>query len=175
MKNLINKGVFCLFFILSAFVNSQTQTPFPCSSGALFNNDSDFIILPDTDAINLQDTRNRTIEFWFKPEDVTTRQVLYEEGAEVNALYFFLQDGRVYLGAYRNSAANEADRRFFRSDVIIETDSWYHVALTLEDSSGLTLRWYLNGVLQDEQDGLQVNSHNGDISLAKNESNLLFP
>lgn len=175
MKNLINKGVFCIFFILSGFVNSQTQTPFPCSSGALFNNDDDFIIVPNTDAINLQDTRNRTIEFWFKPEDVTTRQVLYEEGAQVNTLYFFLEAGRIYLGAYRNNAINAADRRFFRSDAIIVTDSWYHVALTLEDSSGLTLRWYLNGVLQDEQLGLQVNNHSGDISLAKNGGELRFP
>ena len=173
MKNLINKGVFCLFFILSGFVNSQTQTPFPCSSGALFNND--VIIVPSTDAINLQDTRNRTIEFWFKPEDVTTRQVLYEEGAQVNALYFFLEAGRIYLGAYRNIAIFSANRRFFRSDAIIETDKWYHVALTLEDSSGLTLRWYLNGVLQDEQPGLQVNNHLGDISLAKSGDKLRFP
>ena len=61
----------------------------PCSSGFTLNGSDDYITVPNTDAINLQNTEDRTIEFWFKASDITTRQVLYEEGAQVNTLLFF--------------------------------------------------------------------------------------
>lgn len=150
----------------------------PCSSGFIANGVDDYITIPNTDAINLQNTRNRTIEFWFKTSDITTKQVIYEEGAQVNAILFYLEGGRIYLGAYRNDASVAADRRMFRSGSgDIEVDKWYHVALTLEDTTSpdLTMKWYLGGVEQDSQDGLQVNTHSGDVSFVRNGGELRFP
>lgn len=166
-----------ILFILLASVNFMFAQ-IPCSSGFNLNGSSDFIIIPNTDAINLQNTRNRTIEFWFKPEDITSRQVIYEEGAQVNTIFFYIEAGRVYAGGYRNNADVAANRRMFRSALgDIEVDKWTHVALTLEDTTSpdLTFKFYLNGELKDTQAGLQVNTHSGNNSIGRNGGGLLFP
>lgn len=169
------RAIFLLITLLFGFqVFSQT----PCSSGFIANGVDDYINVPNTDAINLQNTRNRTIEFWFNTSDITTKQVIYEEGAQVNAFLIYLEGGRIYLGAFRDNAGSAANRRMFRSGSgDIEVDTWYHVALTLEDTASpdLTMKWFLNGVEQDSQDGLQVNTHSGDISFARNGGELRFP
>jgi len=146
----------------------------PCSSGFTLNGSDDYITVPNTNAINLQNTQDRTIEFWFKTSDITTRQVLYEEGAQVNTLLFFIEDGRVYCGGYRANAQTSSNRRFFRTAIgDVEADTWVHVALTLEGAD--TFKWYLNGNEKDVQDGFQVNVHTGDISLGRNGGGIRYP
>lgn len=170
----IKKYLIVAFFLISSIAYNQI----PCSSGYTLNGSSDFIIIPNTDAINLQNTRNRTIEFWFKPDDITSRQVIYEEGAQVNTLFFFIEAGRLYAGGYRNDAGAVANRRMFRSALgDIEVNKWTHVALTLEDTSNpdLTFKFYLNGELKDTQAGLQINTHSGNNSIGRNGGGLRFP
>lgn len=164
------------FLVLLLLISNIIFAQIPCSSGFNANGTNDYITIPNTDAINLQNTRNRTIEFWFKPSDITTRQVLYEEGAQVNTILFFIEGGRVYAGGYRNNAGSNADRRFFRSAIgDIEVDKWTHVALTLQDSPSLTFKWFIDGVEKDSQAGLQVNTHSGDIAIGRNGGNMRFP
>lgn len=146
----------------------------PCSSGFTLNGNDDYIKVPNTDAINLQNTQDRTIEFWFKTSDITTRQVLYEEGAQVNTLLFFIEGGRLYCGGYRANAQTSSNRRFFRTATgDIEVDTWYHIALTLENAD--IFKWYVNGEEKDIQAGLQVNVHSGDISLGRNGGGIRYP
>ena len=164
--------------LILLFIGSLLHAQIPCSSGFQGNGVEDFITVPNTDAINLQTTRDRTIEFWFNAPDITTRQVIYEEGGATRAFMFFVEGGRIYVGAHRNSGSGSTDRRWFRSGSgDIEADQWNHVALTLEDTTSpdLTLKWYLNGVEQDSQDGFQVESHSGNISFARNGSGMRFP
>jgi len=144
-----------LIFIFLILTN-ELFAQLPCSTGIALNGSDDFITLQNTDAINLQNTRDRTLELWFKAPDITSRQILYEEGGGVNSFLIYLEGGRIYLGAYRNDGSVTADRRFFRSeDGFLEEDTWYHVALSLEDTTtpDLTLKWFLNGEEQDSQDG----------------------
>lgn len=167
-----------IFLLITFLCGVQVFSQTPCSSGFIANGTDDYITVPNTDAINLQNTRNRTIEFWFNTSDITTKQVIYEEGAQVNAFLFYLEGGRIYLGAFRDNAGSAANRRMFRSGAgDIEVNTWYHVALTLEDTTSpdLTMKWYLNGVEQDSQDGLQVNTHSGDVSFVRNGGELRFP
>jgi len=170
MKRIIPQILFFCVNILFA--------QYPCSTGFNANGADDFITVPNTDAINLQNTRNRTIEFWFKAPNITTRQVIYEEGANVNAITIYIEAGSIYLGAYRDNASAAADRRYFRSGTgDIEANKWYHVALTIEDTTtpDITQKWFLNGVEQDSQDGLQVNTHSGNISYGRNGDGIRYP
>jgi hypothetical protein len=183
MKNLTNQGILCLLFVVSGALYSQTPTPVPCSSGTLFNADlTDYITVPNTPFINEQNTKNRTIEFWFKTDDITSKQVMYEEGGNVNAIAIYLEDGRIYLGAYRRQQdGTPGERRFFRSGTTIQAATWYHVAFSIEGPAGaantdnMTYQWYLNGAEQDPQTGPVVDTHTGEISLARNGSSLMFP
>lgn len=166
------------FPILVLFITHFVMAQIPCSGGFNLNGSSDFITIPNTDAINLQNTRNRTVEFWFKPNDITSRQVIYEEGAQVNTIMFYIEAGRIYAGGYRNNADIAANRRMFRSAAgDIEVGKWMHVALTLEDTTtpDLTFKFYLNGELKDTQNGLQVNTHSGNNSIGRNGGELRFP
>ncbi|OAD45540.1 LamG domain-containing protein [Polaribacter atrinae] len=163
-----------IFLLVVTVVSAQL----PCSAGFNANGTDDFITVPNTDAINVQDTRNRTVEFWFKPSDITTRQVLYEEGAQVNTIIFFIENGRIYVGGYRNNADVVANRRFFRSAIgDVEVGKWSHVALTLEDTASpdLTFKWFLDGVEKDVQDGVQISRHTGDIAIGRNGGNMRYP
>ncbi|MFK8059217.1 MAG: LamG-like jellyroll fold domain-containing protein [Polaribacter sp.] len=173
MKN-FTKYIITLFLLVA----NVTFAQIPCSAGFNANGADDYITIPNTDAINLQNTRNRTIEFWFKPNDITTRQVIYEEGAQVNVILFFIENNRVYVGGYRNNADNASRRRFFRSDVDdIEVNKWTHIAFTIEDTAtpDITFKWFLDGVEQDSQDGLQISNHSGNVSIGRNGGNIRYP
>lgn len=152
---------------------------YPCSTGISFNGSDDFISPDNTDAINLRSVKDRTIEFWAKTSDITSRQVIYEEGGGTHSISIFLEGGRVYMTAYKSSANTAANRRSFRSGTgDIEADKWFHVAFTLEDTAGLpdvTAKWFLNGVEQDSQDGVDVPSHSGDINLGLSGDDIRFP
>ena len=143
---------------LTAFVSISTQ----------------YTTIPNTDAINLQDTIDRTVEFRFRATDMTSRQVLYEEGGNVNAITAFIDGGQFYFGVYRNNAGVTGDRKFFRSDIgDVVFNQWYHVAITLE--SGTTLKWFLDGVEQDSRTGLTVDNHSGDINIGRSGGSIRFP
>ena len=59
----------------------------------------------------------------------------------------------------------------------IEIDKWTHIAFTIEDTAipDITYKWYLDGVLQDTQDGLQVSQHSGNVSIGRNGGNIRYP
>ncbi|MBL4568860.1 MAG: LamG domain-containing protein, partial [Flavobacteriaceae bacterium] len=154
-------------FTYGFFVNAQV----PCGSGYKSNGVNDFINIPDSDNINLKVITDRTIEFWFKTSDITTRQIIFEEGGGSKALMFFLDAGEVYCGGI-TSGPNQG--RFFRSafgEILVDT--WYHIAMTIETSTAY--KWFLNGVEQDSQTGFEVGSHTGNISLARSDANLRYP
>ncbi len=160
------------FFIL--FLTNFMLAQIPCSSGISFNGTDDFISPDNTDAINDRNVSDRTFEFWFKTDDITSRQVIYEEGGATHSMSIFLEAGSIYFTAYRNSANTAARRRSFRSGTgDIEVDKWFHVAYTLD--SATTLKWFLNGVEQDSQNGMQVLSHTGDINLGLSGDDIRFP
>jgi hypothetical protein len=113
MKNLIYKSIASLFLMYSGVLYSQS--PVPCSSGTLFDPDEgDFITVPNTTYINSYSNslpvENRTFEFWFKAEDVSARQVIYKEGGSSNAYNIYIEDNRLYFGAYN---ASPVARLFF--------------------------------------------------------------
>ncbi len=173
MKN-IKKYITVIILLISSLTFAQI----PCTSGFEANGANDFISIPNTDAINLQNTRNRTVEFWFNPSDINSRQVLYEEGAQVNAILFYIEGGRVYVGGYRNNANNAGNRRFFRSALdVIEVNKWSHIAFSIEDTNSpdITFKWFLDGVEQDSRAGLQINTHSGNVSIGRNGGVVRYP
>ncbi len=158
------KRLFQIFYFLTFF--SQAQ---PCDVGYELNGNNDYIVIPNTTYINSNNTAvaNRTIETWFRTNDATTKQMIFEEGGGTNAILIYLSGDQLYCGAYRSNG-NTAE--FFRSaagDIIDNT--WYHVAFVISTSgSTTTFLWYLNGVLQDSQTGFSIPKHTGAIELGRN-------
>lgn len=141
------------------------------NDGVSFNGIDEFIIMPDSDNINTTSVDNRTIETYFKVNDATNRQVFYKEGAEVNTIKFYVEDGQLYVGSYRNNGGN-GNSIWWRTQ--IQNDTWYHVALVLDNAS--ILRFYLNGVLQDENPNyFQLPRHPGNFELGRTQGPARYP
>ncbi len=87
----------------------------------------------------------RTIEVWFKPYDVsrTTPQIIYEEGGTVNGFNIFLNNSRLYVGAF--SATNSFDGTWLNS--LITSNNWHYVVLSYDNVTTGQFEFYLNGHL----------------------------
>ncbi len=161
-----------LHFIYFLSILSFAQ---PCDLGYEINGTNDYITIPNTTYINTNNTAvaNRTIETWFKVDDATSRQVIFEEGGSVNAILLYIDSDRFHCGAY---VGNGSSAEFFRSasgDIL--DDTWYHIAFVISTSGGTTtFLWYLDGVLQDSQTGFTVNKHSGDNSLGRSGGQLRY-
>lgn len=151
------KKILLFVFLYSPFLLAQSG-----DLGFKLNGTSDYILVPDTDAININVVSNRTIEFWFKITSTSRRQVIYEEGDHVKAIMYYVEGGFLYLGSYTGS-----NTYFFRKPII--ADTWYHVSWTLDNAY---IRWYLNGVLQDEMAASTIPAHPGDINLGRSDGRL---
>lgn len=173
------KKSFVLKIFVSILVLHAQQRNLPCSPGYILDGVHDFIHIPDTDRINLApQIHNRTIEFWFKATNVSSRQMLYKEGANVNGISMYLENGRMYLGALKNNALNSSDRLFFRSESnAIQPNVWNHVAFVIERQSIYItqFKWYLNGQIQNDRQGFIIPSHSADIAIGRNKDGIRFP
>ncbi|MBT8310986.1 MAG: LamG domain-containing protein, partial [Flavobacteriaceae bacterium] len=166
MKSIINSIYFLTFLSFAQ----------PCDLGYELNGTNDYITIPNTTNINANNTAvaTRTIETWFKVDDATPRQVIFEEGAQVNAILLYVEAERVYCGGFRG---NGGSSEFFRSaNNSILDDTWYHVALVISTSGGTTtFDWYLDGNHEDSQTAFTIPKHTGDINLGRNGGNMRYP
>jgi len=163
MKNII-------FLILSLFGLLLNAQP-PTEGGVEFNGIDEYILVPDSDNINERIVENRTIETYFKVDDATNLQTFYKEGGNVNSIKFMVEDGYLLVGCYRDSGGT-GKLIYFRK--AIQNNTWYHVALVLDNAS--TLRFYLDGVLQDSRPNFfAIPRHPGDFELGRTSTNTRYP
>jgi hypothetical protein len=109
-----------------------------------FDGTDDVVAFPTDPAINTGGPyETRTIELWFKAEDVngSARQVLYEEGGLDNGFNVYLKAGMLYAGGW---SEDNGWNGTWLSTASIESDTWHHVALVF-DEPDRSLRGYLDG------------------------------
>ena len=162
LKFKIMKSLLKVIFLLSALSFAQ-----PSDLGYQLNGSNDYLVTPNTSYINTSSVSNRTVETWFKTNDASNKQVIYEEGGGVNAILIYLDSDQLYCGAYKGSGSNA---RFFKSESgVIKDDTWYHVAFVISTTGGsANFSWYLNGELQDILSGFTIPAHSGDIQIGRN-------
>jgi len=131
----------------------------------LFDGADDIVTLSTTTEINDGSFDKRTIALWFKTDDVTTRQVLYEEGGNTRGMVLYLDAGNFYIGAW-NNGENGWTSTYLSTPV--SSSAWHHVALVLDATTTLAsdaFRGYLDGVKFAQGDGATINDHTGGIGL----------
>ena len=126
-----------------------------------FDGTNDGIDIPDDAAINTATYAERTVELVFNADDVTTRQVLYEEGATVNGLTIYLDGGNVYVTG--EDDGNWVDANISAS---VSTGTTYHIAFVFDQPNN-SFTGYLDGVnIGSVTVGNQVfPSHSGNIGI----------
>ncbi len=157
---------------------SAAQSPSSYTNYALnFDDVSQCVQIPNSNDINTGSNNHtqKTIEAWFNVDDkdlTSRKQTIYEQGGNVRGLNIYIYGGSLYVGGW-NEPSNESNWNpgTFLSTSSIESNTWYHVALTLDGGSSVTsnaFKGYLNGVEFGSGDGSKLWNHGGDVSIARN-------
>ncbi len=126
-----------------------------------FSNSS--LTVGDTNDINLQSHDERSFFMSFETgADVTSRQVLYEEGGTVNGFNMYIEGGRLYVGAYRDTGGGFD---IFHSTPIAPNST--NIAGFVFDQPGSgSFDGYLNGAqFGSSPVALDQKAHPGDIGI----------
>jgi Ca2+-binding RTX toxin-like protein len=127
-----------------------------------FDGINDGITIPNDNSINTGTYSQKTVELVFNADNVTTRQVLFEEGGNTHGFTIYLAGGNLYIsgehdGVFANSNFNAA----------VSAGTTYHVAFTF-DSGANAFTGYLNGanIGSIAVGGADFPSHSGAIGIA---------
>jgi hypothetical protein len=145
----------------------------------LFNGTDGNIVIPNSNEINTYQNSNhilmnRTVALWFKTDDITTRQVIYEEGGGINGFSIFIENG------YINVHGWEDQNSWGQVRTSVNTDTWYYIAFVFNSNSpdNEYFKGYLNGVYFGGSSASAaangLNAHSGDIRIGNSDS-ILFP
>ncbi len=157
-------------------VNANRQGGAAAGAAALYSNGAapsvnfdgvnDRIAVSDSIMINTATTPARTVELVFNADTTAGRQVLYEEGAGVNGLTIYIDNGSIYFTAEDDQGANRyADININAPIVAGQT---YHAAFVFNGAGGPANGGGGANTFAGYLDGAQV----GSVGLA---GDALFP
>ena len=134
--------------------------------GVEFDGD-DAIFIPNSNDINLGIHDERTISFTFNADDVTSTQVLYEEGGRTRGLIIYIDNGLLYIGGWNIPDAESGwDPVFISTPISAGVDNT--VSLVLNGDGTVqpgALSGFLNGTQFGSAAGSQLWSHGGGIGI----------
>ena len=117
----------------------------------------------------------KTIEAWFKVDDknITSRkQTIYEQGGTVRGLNIYVYGGNLYVGGWNEpNGESDWDPGTWLSTSSIQSNTWHHVALTLNGGNSVTnnaFKGYLDGTQFGSGQGSKLWNHPGGIGIARN-------
>ncbi|MEM9274673.1 MAG: LamG-like jellyroll fold domain-containing protein [Cyanobacteria bacterium P01_F01_bin.143] len=132
-----------------------------------FNGNDQGVLIPDHSSINTGGPyAERTIELWFKADNVNGTQVLFEEGGTAGGLNIYLDNDQLNLGVWRSNQGQWLSET-------VQAKEIYHVVLTFDDGQ---LTGYLNGgEIGSVAAGFStIPSHSGDIAIAQRQQDTRF-
>ena len=112
-----------------------------------FDGNNDYMQVPNSSGINtLGPYDEKTIDLWFNADEVSSRQVLYEQGGSTRGLNIYIDSGSVYVGGWNNpSQGPTTPWGPVHVGTPVTASTLNHVALVLDANAG-TIEGYLNGV-----------------------------
>jgi len=129
----------------------------------------------NTDSNGLTTYSNKGINIAFRTgTDISTRQVIYEQGSQTRGLNVFISGGSLFIGAYNTPSEGSGSNWGFSSTSTssISTTTEYIITLEYDGNSALTgsVTGYLNGqsfgtissvgLLYDDSDGIGLGDQN---------------
>jgi len=135
----------------------------------------DFVTIVNSPDINTGGPfPERTLHVEFTPNDVISRQVVYEEGAQVRGLNIYIDNGLLYFGGW-----NLAESGWQPTFISVPITAGVPISASLTLNGGPTvapnaLSGYLNGSLVGRDEGSQLWSHGGGIGIGGANGNTIF-
>lgn len=127
----------------------------------------DHIAVIDSPFINLGDPiEERSVELWFRAQDTTNRQVLYEEGGYKRGISIYIDESRLYYRAWNLADEGDGTTPFDATfSTPVATGVTYHVVLTFDQPSD-QLIGYLDGVAVASGDSIgRLYAHGSDAGV----------
>ena len=126
-----------------------------------FDGTNDGILIPDDAGINTGTYTAKTVELVFNADDVSPRQVLYEEGAGTHGLAIYIDNGDVYVTGEHDGVWVDAN-----INAPISAGTTYHVAFVFDQGAN-SFEGFLNGVSMGSVTvgSATFPSHSGDIGI----------
>ena len=131
------------------------------------------ITIAGSSTIDQRNVLERTIAVSFLASDINSRQVLYEEGGSTKGINIYLDNGKVYVGAW------DTKRGFAGTflSTVVESGKWHSVSLVLDAGEQMTanaLRGYLDGELFGSGEATKIRSHATGTAFGGNEGKTRF-
>lgn len=117
------------------------------SAATRFSGQPEALAVPDSSLINAGSPyRRKSVELWFRADDVGPRQMLFEQGGISRGLSVYLANGMLYLGAW-NVATDDATTPWGPLFVSapVAAEETYHAVLVFDYGRG-SVEAYLDGV-----------------------------
>lgn len=141
-----------------------------------FNGTTGYVAVPNHAAINTGGPYSaRTIEMWIRADNVTARQVLFEEGGASRGLNLYVDGGLLRWGGW-NLVADGAGTPWGYLDVTtpIATATTYHVVAVFDQAAG-KLELFVNGASVGTVSGVgPLYAHSGAIGIGAMNSGAYF-
>ena len=137
------------------------------ADGALVLDGDDALFLDNSGDINLGIQTDRLITLTFNADDVTSTQILYEEGGVSRGLVIYIENGLLYIGGWNIPDAESGwDPVFISTPISAGVDNTVTLALngdgTIQPGA---LSGFLNGSLFGSAAGSQLWSHGGGVGI----------
>jgi hypothetical protein len=142
-----------------------------------FNGSNQYVKINNSSDINTGSNNHtqKTIEAWFRVDnkDITSRkQTIYEQGGTIRGLNIYVYGGALYVGGWNEpNGESDWDPGTWLSTSNIQSNTWHHVALTLNGGNNVTnnaFKGYLDGTQFGSGQGSKLWNHGGDVSIARN-------
>ncbi len=131
------------------------------------------ITISSSSVIDNMTVQQRTISLSFQTDDVTARQVLFEEGGTSKGLNIYIDNGNLYIGAWDRAVG--FDGTFLST--AIQAGQSYSVSLVLDATNTMTadaLRGYLDGQLFGSGTAMQIRGHGSGTAFGSNSGRTRF-
>ena len=147
---------------------------------ALFDGSNDVIKIADSSTINMGGpyTEKSLIMAFKTSQDISRRQILWEQGGSVRGLSLYIENGSVFCNAWNDNNDDSGATTPWQNKVVSEsiaTDTVYIVAMRMVQNTQ-TMSCYLNGGLVGTASGVgKLFNHSDDIGLGGGAGGTLFP
>ncbi len=147
-------------------VKSNTTTINDLNS-LFFDGSSDLGVANDPD-LNASNQNERSLFAVFETDsDITSRQMIYEQGGGVNGFSIYIYNSNLYMGAWKNNGSDFA----FYDPIPIETNTTYVVGSVFDTQTSNSYKTYVNGVEVGSQSvSITQSSHPGNIQIGEGKA-----
>jgi len=158
------------------FLEDQTNG-FPA---LIFDGTNDLMKIDNNDDINLSEPySSRTFSMVFNSgSDISSTQVLYQEGGSTRSLQFFIKGGNLYYAGYNDSNDGAGSPWSYTSastPILANTDYVLSYVYKGNSTTTGTIECYLNGSLVGTINNIGLlYTHTGDITIGGNGNNTLL-